>query len=144
MPSIKVNPTWLQRIEFSMNDKHLLVRQFLSFSVVGALGATVHFAVLIVAVQIFRQDPLPGSVAGFIAAAITTYILNYHFTFRSEGEHRVTFVKFLTIALIGLCLNTLIMVIMLSWFHYLFSQVIAAAVVLLWNFICNRKRSRDR
>lgn len=115
-----------------------MFRQFISFSVIGVVGTAAHFTVLIISVQILSMGPLLGSVAGFITGAVINYLLNYHFTFKSENKHLESFSKFFVIAAIGLGLNTSFMYAMTEWLHYLISQAIATAIVLIWNFLCNR------
>ena len=115
-----------------------MLRQFISFSVIGAIGTAAHFAVLIFSVQVLSMSPVSGSLAGFITGAVINYLLNYHVTFKSTNRHIESFLKFFTVAMIGLGLNTAIMYIMSQWLYYLISQVIATAIVLIWNFLCNR------
>jgi len=115
-----------------------MLRQFISFSIIGAVGTAAHFAVLIVSVQALSMSPVSGSLAGFITGAIINYLLNYYVTFKSTNRHLDSSLKFFTIAMIGLGLNTAIMYIMSQWLYYLISQVIATAIVLIWNFLCNR------
>ena len=115
-----------------------IFRQFIAFSVIGAIGTAGHFAVLIISVQILSTDPVTGSMAGFLVGAIINYLLNYHVTFKSGTRHLESFPKFFTIAIIGLVLNISIMYVMTQWLHYLVSQAIATAIVLIWNFLCNR------
>jgi putative flippase GtrA len=121
-----------------IGDSVNLLRQFISFSVIGAIGTTAHFAVLIVSVQALSTSPILGSIAGFIAGAIINYLLNYHVTFKSDNRHLESFLKFFTVATSGLGLNIAIMYVMTQWLHYLFSQAVATSIVLIWNFLCNR------
>ena len=116
----------------------LILKQFASFAIVGGVGTAVHFALLAASVQLLNAPPILGSMAGFIAGGVSNYLLNYHLTFRSDGQHLGTSLKFLVIALAGLGLNTLIMYFAIQWLHYLLSQVIATTIVLFWNFLCNR------
>jgi len=116
----------------------LLFRQFLAFSVAGAIATTVHFLVLAIAVQLFSFGPVIGSIAGYITGAVVNYLLNYHVTFNSRNRHMETSIKFCVIVLSGLCLNTVIMFFLTQNLHYLLSQAIATATVLIWNFLCNR------
>ena len=115
-----------------------MLRQFISFSIIGAIGTIAHFAVLIFCVQIVSVGPVSGSLAGFITGAVINYLLNYHVAFKSTNRHIESFLKFFTVAMVGLGLNTAIMYIMSQWLYYLISQVIATAIVLIWNFLCNR------
>ena len=68
------------------------------------------------------------------------YALNYRITFSSNRAHLATFVKFSTIATAGLALNTTVMTLAIALFrlHYFKAQLIATALVLVWNFIGHR------
>ena len=115
-----------------------LLSQLMSFAAVGVVGAATHFGVLVMLVQFMGTDPVVASMIAFPAAAAINYLLNYRLTFRSNNPHHTALPKFLTVAAVGFCLNTLIMAVATMWLHYLLSQVLAAFVVLAWNFICNR------
>jgi putative flippase GtrA len=118
-----------------------IVQQFVCFAGVGVIGTLVHYATLMALVHLGRVSPILSSVAGFVLGALVNYVLNYHVTFRSKKPHRETLAKFYTIALVGLGLNTLIMIVAttLCSLHYLVAQVIATAVVLASNFAGNRQ-----
>ena len=115
-----------------------VLSQLMLFTAVGAVGTAAHFAVLVMLVQFMATDPVVASMIAFPVAAVINYVLNYHLTFRSRNPHHMALPKFLTVAAVGFCLNTLIMAVATVWLHYLFSQVLAALVVLAWNFVGNR------
>lgn len=117
-----------------------IFKQFFAYSGIGAIGTLVHYLTLMTMVEFFSIAPVPASVMGFTNGAIVNYYLNYHITFQSKKLHREAFIKFITVALVGLLLNTLIMAIATEVFtlHYLLAQVIATALVLFWNFTGNR------
>ncbi|ADH85091.1 GtrA family protein [Desulfurivibrio alkaliphilus] len=119
-------------------DNKQVISQFVLFSSVGIIGTSVHFFILIVLVQLLAVSPVTASMAGFTGGALTNYFLNYHVTFRCRNPHLEALPKFLSVSLVGLCLNTLIMALAVIWMHYLISQVLATACVLVWNFFCNR------
>ena len=115
-----------------------LFKQFVSFSFVGVIATTVHYIVLGFAVQFLDITPVPASMFGFIAGAIVNYLLNYHFTFKSQKEHLETSLRFMMVALTGLGLNTFLMFLLTGRLHYLLSQMCATIIVLFWNFLFNR------
>lgn len=117
-----------------------LARQFACFAGVGAIGTGVHYVTLIALVQAGGARPLTASGAGFVLGAFTNYLLNYQLTFRSRKPHREAIAKFFAIALIGLGLNSMIFALAMEslGLHYLFAQVIATGLVLVWNFTANR------
>lgn len=117
-----------------------LLAQFVCFASVGVIGTAVHYAILILCVQLFNLNVLLSSGLGFVGGAITNYILNYRFVFKSKKQHQLTFIKFIIVALFGLMINTLIM-----WFateimllNYIVSQILSTLLVLLWNFMGNK------
>lgn len=125
-----MNPTSLKSV----------VRQFIRFTGVGAIGTGVHYLTLIVLVQGAAAPPVPASVAGFVLGALTNYFLNYRYTFNSNHRHREAMTRFFVVALAGLVLNTLVMQLATGWLalHYLIAQVLATGMVLVWNFTGNR------
>ncbi len=81
-----------------------------------------------------------ATTAGFIVGALINYVLNYHLTFRSDKAHSETMLKFFIVATVGAAINMMIIfwgVDILELF-YLFAQVIASSVVLLWTFTANK------
>ena len=107
---------------------------------VGAVSTLVQYALLVILVQMGGVDPISASMIGYASGALVNYWLNYSLTFASRRAHRDTFWRFLLIALSGFALNGLIMsfgVNSLQW-HYLFAQMGATAIALIWNYIANR------
>jgi putative flippase GtrA len=123
-----------------MTARHRIARQFLHFALVGGIATAVHYLILIGLVHGANMNAVWASTLGFAVSAVCNYYLNYHFTFRSNAEHRNAVVKFLTVAGVGLALNSLTMLVAAEYLglHYLFAQVIATGLVLLWNFSGNR------
>ena len=113
-------------------------RQFARFCLMGSAGTAVHYSTLIAIVNLLRA-PVTGSAVGFVLGALVNYMLNYHYTFYSAKPYPETLLKFFIIASIGFFLNTAIMSILTEFFylHYLISQLLATAAVVLWNFAMN-------
>lgn len=114
--------------------------QFLTFSIVGIVGTATHYAVLFGLVSLTAADPVYASMTGFIAGALVNYFLNYYITFKSDHHHAIAVVKFLSVAGVGLLLNTILMLLAtrILVIHYLLGQVAATGTVLLWNYWGNR------
>jgi putative flippase GtrA len=117
-----------------------VVTQFAKFSGVGAIGTAAHYLTLVSLVEGLQLQPVLASSAGALVGALVNYILNYHYTFRSDQAHLSALTKFLTIATIGFVLNGLLMSLLAIHLgmHYLLAQVITTALVLVWNFLGNR------
>ena len=115
-------------------------QQFIRFALVGAGGTAGHYVVLLTLVELRLAAPVPASSTGFVVGAIVNYFLNREFTFRSAVPHRSGLPKFLTIASVGMVLNTSVMAFMRTQFdlHYVIAQILATCSVLLWAFTGNR------
>jgi putative flippase GtrA len=115
-------------------------RSFGRYVVVGLLGAVAHVSTLTLLVEQFRVNPIVGSIAGFLVALSLSYWLNARWTFdHVSKQHRQAIIRYTTVSVVGLCLNTLIMFCLINWFGvwYLIGQLIAAIVVPLHNFALN-------
>lgn len=118
----------------------LIGKQFTRFAACGAVGTLAHYLLLILLVHGWRSSAVTASSAGFVLGAAVNYALNYRYTFRSTKSHREVMWKFIAVASIGALINTALMSLLThhSNLHYLLSQLIATAVVLVWNFMVNR------
>lgn len=114
-------------------------RQFVAFAGMGLVGTLAHYSTLLTLVEWFELTAVTGSAIGFIVGALVNYLLNYNFTFRSTASHRVALPKFMTVAAVGFCLNSLLMMAGTRWtpLHYLIVQMLATGAVLVWGFAAN-------
>jgi len=115
-------------------------RQFLAFASVGAVSTAAHYMTLVALVELGQVRVTLATAAGAIVGAIVGYLGNYHWTFASRRAHRVALPRFAAIAALGALLNTAIMALATHTlpFHYIFLQMGATAIVLLFNFAANR------
>lgn len=115
-----------------------MLRQFSTFALIGGLATATQYAILIVLVHL-GMAPTLASAVGFALSATLSYCCNYRFTFRSRQQHGVTAPRFLTVALVGLTLNSLIVyALVAAGWYYLLAQVCATGAVLAFNFAGNR------
>ena len=117
-----------------------IFRQFVTFVGVGAVATAAHYLILIVLVQLYHLNPILASSVGAVAGALISYVLNYHFTFRSNSSHALSMAKFFAVAGVGLVLNSMAMLIFIEviGLYYLLGQVLATALVFFWSFAANR------
>ena len=122
-----------------MRRESSLVERFICFAGVGAVATAIQYMILFALVRFVNTNPVYASSVGFSVSALVNYFMNYHLTFKSKKRHRDTITKFLSLATIGLILNSLVMeaCTALTGLHYLFAQAIATAIVLIWNFSGN-------
>ena len=116
-----------------------LARQFVTFAGMGVVGTMAHYSILLASVEWAGLTSVTGSAIGFVAGALVNYALNYTFTFRSSAAHRVALPKFMAVAAVGFCLNSLFMMAGTRWLplHYLIVQMLATGAVLFWGFAAN-------
>lgn len=118
-----------------------LITKFLMFSIVGASGVVVDFAVTWLFKEKVKIHKYVANSFGFITATVSNYLLNRYWTFYTqEAEAKFNeFSKFFFIALIGLAINNAILYFFhekLKWNFYL-SKLMAIGIVSIWNFSFN-------
>ena len=115
-----------------------LLERLVRFGLVGALATGIQYLVLVGLVRWVGMWPPAASAVGFVTSAAGNYVLNYHFTFRSQHRHGPAAAKFLILATVGLVLNVVLMQVLVdAGWHYLLAQVCVTVVVFLWNFVGN-------
>jgi len=116
-----------------------MLKQFLHFGLIGALGTAMHYALLIALVQLLAVHEGIAAMCGAALGAICNYVLNYHFNFRSTRRHREALPRFLAMAGIGIALNGFIVAALSkAGLHYLLAQATATVLVLSMNFLVSR------
>lgn len=117
-----------------------MLRQFLKYAVVGAVGTAAHYAVLVTLVQYGGLSPSFATTIGFCVGAVINYALNIRFVFASTHRHRDALPKFFALATAGALVNYLIVALLTRQLavHYLIAQVVATSVVLVCNYLANR------
>ena len=119
----------------------LNLQEITSFLGVGGISAIAHYGVLIAFTELLSVSPLISSTLGFISGGIVNYLLNYHFTFRSEKAHSAAIQRFFIVAFTGMVINTGLMAVFYEWLdiQYLLAQVVTTAFVTLWTYIMGKK-----
>jgi putative flippase GtrA len=112
-------------------------RKFLFFALLGAMTTGIQYVILILAVELLQADPVMSSCTGYLMSAVLSYVLNYHFTFKSDHAHFGAATRFALVSGTGLLLNGVMMYFLLHSLRtpYIVAQLIATAIVLMWNFL---------
>ncbi len=118
-------------------DSGKLAVEYIKFTGVGALSTLFHYATLVILVELVSVIPLHASMIGYAVGAVTNYIFNLRYTFKSEATHAKAIPKFLVMIVIGFLLNAVIMM-SLSSIIYIAAQVTATLVVFILNFIISK------
>ncbi|HOI41186.1 MAG TPA: GtrA family protein [Methanobacterium sp.] len=121
-------------------DKILI--QFIRYFVVGGTAFIVDIGSLYIFTEYFGIYYLISASLAFILGLITNYLLSISWVFnkRTLDSKKIEFGVFTLIGIVGLALNGV-----LIWFfteylqiYYMLSKIIAAAIILSWNFAARR------
>jgi putative flippase GtrA len=124
-----------------------IIRQFVKFGFVGAIGSVVDFSVLIVLKEYLFFNLYVANTFSFSAAVFSNFLWNSIWTFRGafRGRKRHRFIPFLLVSIIGLGINQVILYVAHEatgldnfQYGYLVAKVAATIVVMIWNFIANK------
>ncbi|WP_219339903.1 GtrA family protein [Spartinivicinus marinus] len=126
---------------YAMTDSAVLIKTFSKFIGIGVIATLIQYIGMIFFIEFGEFSQTLSSALSFAISAIFNYLLSYSFTFRASSRHSTSLIKFSIVALSGLVLNTAIFYLVKNniAIHYIFSQCIATAAVLLWNFYFNLK-----
>ena len=131
----------------------VLKKELIRFGAVGFINALIDFSVLNFLLWMFQVHSgsplLVCNICAFCCANINSYFWNKSWTFRHKG--RLTFSeysRFFWLSLVGLALNSLVLMIMVEVFAPLrledtllwvnFAKIVATLVSLSWNFFAYR------
>jgi putative flippase GtrA len=116
--------------------------QFFRYIFVGGIAFIVQFGSLYIFTNIFNIYYLISTFVAFILGLIANYALSIGWVFNKRNIDNIwsEFTIFAVIGVVGLILNELFM-----WFftdymgiYYLLSNIIAAALILFWNFFARK------
>jgi putative flippase GtrA len=117
--------------------------QFFRYIFVGGAAFIVNLFALWFLTEITGFHYLISAAIGFVLGLITNYILSTAWVFSTHKIDSKTkeFGIFLIIGLIGLIINEILLWLFtdIAGIYYLISQIITAAIVLIWNFVARRK-----
>jgi len=141
---VRVSETWTSQsavdrmcaLIFGRNDSSFV--QLFRYTLVGGIAFASDFGTLFALTSLLHVHYLVSAAAAYVVGLTLNYSLSvaWVFSHRSKPSHIVEFTVFAGVGFVGLGLNELIM-----WFFtgalgffYLFSKLISAVVVYLFNF----------
>jgi putative flippase GtrA len=114
--------------------------QFFLYLIVGGLSFFVDIGAF-VGLRAIEVAVIPASVTSFILASAANYLLSVVLAFeRGRFRRSIEILRFLTVVLVGLGLNTLLVwcfVYPLS-IHPTAAKIVAVPIVLMWNYLGRR------
>ena len=118
------------------------VVQLFRYTFVGGLAFIVDFGTLFILTEYLNLFYLISAGIAFILGLITNYAssVNWVFSNRTLDGKGMEFFLFTVIGLIGLGLNELLLWTLtdLLSIYYLFSKIITAIIIYLWNFFARK------
>ena len=114
--------------------------EFSKYLLVGVCAAVGHYGTLIGLTELLQFDPVHASVIGFFVAGTISYVLNYRFTFQSTRRHVEALPIFGFVVAVAFVINWLSMIYFnrILELHYILSQLITTAIMLIWQFSANK------
>lgn len=118
-----------------------LLGQFMRYFVVGGLASVADFGVFGICVYLFDVHYLVSNLFGLAVGNVVNYLLSMSWVFatekrRMEKRRFLEIVVFVSIGVLGLAFNEGLMYVFVgkAAMHEMLAKVVAAAIVLLWNF----------
>lgn len=113
--------------------------RFMRFLLVGGTSTLIQFLLLVALIELLQMPKVFASALSYALSAIYNYLLNYHFTFASDQQHRDTAPKYILAVGLGLSINTASFYVLLALLpHYLFAQIGATLIALAVNFLVQK------
>lgn len=110
------------------------------FLAVGGGCFLLEYVLLYTLTEYAGLDPLISAPIAFTISLIVNYILCVYVVFHAEKQTGMQMFLFIFTSLLGLGINQAVM-----WFFidiiglwYMFSKIIASAIVMVWNYITKR------
>ena len=111
--------------------------QFFRYAFVGGIAALADWGTLWLLTEALHLHYLVSAIIAFAVGLGVNYLLSKRFVFRADTARMhpaAEFFAYALIGVIGLGLTELILWLLGSVMHYMLAKLIAAAVVLLWNY----------
>ena len=128
-----------------MSTIFLVLAQLARYSLVGGIAFIVDFGLFALCLYALEWHYLLANLMGLTAGLTLNYALSIKWVFsdckrRLENRKLAEFSVFAIVGIIGVGINELLMLLLVDFSNVqeLFSKMIAAIIVLLWNF-CGRK-----
>ncbi len=124
------------------DDTEKTLVQLFRYTFVGGASFLVDFGSLFIFTQYFGVYYLISAAIAFILGLIANYILSISWVFnnRTLGSVKLEFGVFALIGVVGLGFNEILIWVFTENFHiyYLISKIIAAILILFWNFFARK------
>lgn len=118
------------------------MRRLMRYATVGAIATAVHYALLVLLVEIAGWPPFAGAGAGAVLGAQVAYAGNRWFTFGHRGPLAASWLRFQSTAVVGAAVGMAVVALGVHiGLYYLLAQLIATGLSMLLTFAINRRWS---
>jgi putative flippase GtrA len=123
----------------SLGNRSALIR-FARFLGVGVIATGIQYLLLLMMVEALAWGAVSAATVSYALSGVFNYLMNYYFTFSSSAGHRQAIVRFAAVVVVGLGLTAALMYALVEWLslHYLLSQLLTTAIVLVVNFAAHK------
>jgi dolichol-phosphate mannosyltransferase len=120
-------------------DEHQVLRRLVKFLLVGSSGIIVTMTALYLLHGVLGLPLLPATALAVEIAIINNFIFNNLWTFRAGALRLGRFVRFNSVAFVGLVLTTVLTALFVDQLglHYLIANFFAIGAATSWNFVAN-------
>ncbi len=122
-----------------VNETNNWMAQLFRYVIVGGIAFVVDYGLLFVLTEYLHFHYLVSATISFIAGLIVNYAISTSWIFRhSKLENKwMEFLIYSLIGVVGLLVNNGMLYLLTDYLHihYMFSKLITAAVVMVWNFV---------
>lgn len=116
--------------------------QFFRYTLVGGVAFAIDLGLLFLLTEYVHLHYLLSATFSFLIGLFVNYVLSTRWIFRNSKikNRRTEFILFSLIGVIGLGLNTILLFLFtdLIGLYYMFSKLITAILVYVWNFLGRR------
>lgn len=121
--------------------KHQAFTEFFRFVIVGLINTSLNYAVFLVMLKIVQIYYIYAGACGFMAGAVTAYLLNRAWTFKSNVSLKKGFVLYILIQCFCLMMHVSIQYYVTEIFELKpeFSQFPSIIITMFFNFFLIRK-----